>query len=215
MYASWLILFFFSGQYPHRLQWAYFVIISYYFLFLAYFVNNSHHYFWFVFEFVCKFYCDFVFVCFDSLWVWLIGACGFDTCYLGAKVLKQLIVFLCSFFRCGYLPDAGFAVLKILKFFISIFMFIFWFFVLQGEGILFLLVDPLSCFQSFESRGEVISLVFWWWCDFFGVFVNCLYFVNWKYFSLKLFIILAPLFVLFFFPDSEIGHELFFIFDNL
>lgn len=183
MKESWLILFFFSGQNPQRLQWAYFVIISSYFLFFEYFVNNSHHYFWFVFDFKFKFYCDFVFVCFDNLWVWLTAVGGFWTCYFPAKVLKQLIVFLWSLFRWGYFPDAGWAVvLKILKFFISMFMFIFWFFALYGEGILFLLADPSSCFQSLESRGEVISLVFWWWCDFFGVLANCLYLVNWKYF---------------------------------
>lgn len=106
-----------------------------------------------------------------------IWACGFDTCYLGAKVLKQLIVFLCSFFLCGYLPDGGFAVLKILNFYLHVHVY-FLIFVLQGEGILFLLVEPFSCFQSLESRGDVSIQHFDDYVIFFGVFVNCLYFVN-------------------------------------
>jgi hypothetical protein len=67
MNASWLVLFFFSGQKPQRLQYAIFVIKSYYFLlFLPYFVNKSDHYLGFTF----KFYCDFVFVCFNGFFVY-------------------------------------------------------------------------------------------------------------------------------------------------
>lgn len=100
--VSWFVLFFLSGQYPQRLQWAILVIISYYFLFLPYFVNKSDHYFGFTF----KFYCDLVFVCFASFFVYFpYFTIGLWAIYFCKILFKQLIVFLCSFFFFKSLVD--------------------------------------------------------------------------------------------------------------
>lgn len=97
---SWLILFFFSGQNPHLLQWAILVTISYYFLPFPYFVKRSHHYFGFTFIF----YCDFVFVCLSSFLPY------FGTSFEGSFwiiLFRQLIVFLWSFFFFKSLVEDG------------------------------------------------------------------------------------------------------------
>lgn len=145
-----MILFFLSGQNPHLLQYANFVTRSYYFFCFPYFVSNSHHYFGLIFIF----YCDFVFACFKlllffysfcTLWTFILAVgpeilivLGFWllVAYFTTILFRQLIVFLWSFFFLKSLVEGlwlscsapWLAVLKILKFLISMFIFIFWFF---------------------------------------------------------------------------------------
>ncbi len=93
IYESWLVLFFFSGQYPTLLQKAIFVMMSYYFLPFPYFVSKSDHYFGFTF----MLYCDFVFLCFKGFFYLIyLGCLMIDS--LWGRLFKQLIVFLCTFF---------------------------------------------------------------------------------------------------------------------